>query len=300
MRLRVLAAYAGLTCVLAWPVQALEIRDDRGVSIKLNTAAARIITLAPHLAEIAFAAGVGNRVIAVGRFSDFPPEVKQLPQIGDASRVDIERILALKPDLILAWKSGNQAGDIARLERLGFPVVVTEAARLADIPRVLRLVGTLGGNAQQGEQSAAAFEREIAALRERYSAAASGRAPVRVFYEIWHQPLSTVNGAHMISDAISLCGGGNVFAQASSLVPSVSPESLVAARPELILGGDSTNNPEEFFVRWARFPVRDLRALPHRYVAPNDIQRQSPRVLAGVRAICAHLAETRALPAPKS
>lgn len=270
--------------------RAAELRDDRGLPVRLAAPASRIVTLAPHLAEIAFAAGAGERLVGVARFSDYPPAARKLPQIGDAARVDLERILALKPDLILAWKTGNQSGDIERLGELGLRVFVTEPQRLHDIPRLLRAVGTLAGTMNVAEYAAAAFEHEIKTLRAQHSA----RAPVRVFYEIWHKPLLTVNGNHMISDVIGVCGGVNVFADAPLITPSVSLESVLVARPDVILGGSSAVAPSEFVAQWRAYEVEGLKTVPVFYVAPDEIQRQTPRIAQGARTICEALEKVRA------
>lgn len=287
IRVMVLAALIGIGA----PVQAAsrDVRDDRGLVLRLAAPATRIISIAPHLTEIAFAAGVGAKLIAVSEYSDYPPEARRLPHVGDGARVDIERILTLKPDLVLAWKSGNQAGDIARLERLGIRVWVTEAARLTDIPRLLRDVATLAGEGAAGERAAGDFERALSRLRDRLKVQIPKQKPRRVFYEIWHQPLLTVNGAHMINDAITWCGGQNVFADVPVLTPAVSLEAVLAARPQMVLGGGSANGEAEFRAQWARMPLAALRAIPVRYIAPDSIQRQSPRILDGIRALCAHL-----------
>ena len=271
----------------------LEVHDDRGKTFRLAVPAARIISIAPHLTEIAFAAGAGARLIAVSEYSDYPPAALRLPRVGDGARVDIERILTLKPDLVLAWKSGNQAGDIARLERLGIPVWVSEASRLSDIPRLLREVAILAGESAAGERAAGDFERELDRLRERRDAQTVAQKPSRVFYEIWHRPLLTVNAAHMISDAITLCGGKNVFAAVPVLTPAVSLEAVLAARPQMVLGGGSANGDADFRAQWARMPLAALRTIPVRYIAPDSIQRQSPRILEGIRAICTHLDTAR-------
>jgi len=225
-------------CYFLFPTveaQQVSVIDDRGTRVTLAAPAQRIVALSPHLAELAFAAGAGNRLVGAARHSDFPPAVRDLPQTGDAARVDFERVALLKPDLVLAWSSGNPAGDLARVEQLGFAVFVTEPARLADVPRLLRAIGELAGSRPAAEKAAAGFEREIATLRARNAHAAR----VRVFYQIWHKPLLTVNGAHVISDVIALCGGENVFADLSQLTPTISLESVLAARPEVILGGGS-------------------------------------------------------------
>jgi iron complex transport system substrate-binding protein len=288
--LRALCCTALLGAALAAaPTAAIELTDDRGVRVVLTARPQRIAALSPHLAEIAYAAGAGDRLAAAVRFSDYPGPAARLPRVGDAARIDIERLLAIRPDLILAWASGNPAADLRRLERRGFRVFVTEPRRLTDIARVLRAVGALAGTEPVAARAAAAFESELEALRRRYSA----RAPVRVFYQIWHRPLLTVNAQHLISDVIALCGGRNVFADAPMLTPAVSIEAVLHARPQMILGGSSAMRPEDLATEWARAPVAALRTLPVRYVPPDLIQRQTPRVAQGARRICECIDEIR-------
>lgn len=280
---------------------AVEVQDDRGHTLRLAVPATRIISIAPHLAEIAFAAGAGARLVAASEYSDYPPEAKRLPRVGDGARVDIERILTLKPDLVLAWKSGNQAGDIARLEKLGIAVWVSEPSRLADIARLLRDTARLAGTAESGARAAEAFERVLRELREQRvlrelrGGQATPPAP-RVFYEIWHRPLLTVSGRHLINDVIALCGGRNVFARLPALTPAVSEEAVLAAAPDIVIGGDSASGARAFEARWERHSLLSLRRLPRRHVAADDIQRATPRIVAGARAVCAHLAAVRAAP----
>jgi iron complex transport system substrate-binding protein len=182
-------------------------------------------------------------------------------------------------------------------------VWVSEATRLTDIARLLRDVSRLAGTADAGERAAGAFERELRELREQPDSRGRGqgspgaRQPLRVFYEIWHQPLLTVNGAHMISDAIALCGGVNVFSHLPVLTPAVTLEAVLAARPHIILGGGSANGEAEFLTRWRNVRVAGLRSVASRYVAPDAIQRQSPRIVEGIRAICAALQAARERPA---
>lgn len=275
--------------VTAASIAPLALRDDRGVAVDVSLNPVRIVALSPHLAEIVFAAGAGDKLAAVVRYSDYPQAAARLPQVGDASRLDIERILAIAPDLVLGWRSGNPAHDLTRIERMGFPLFVTEARRAADIPRLVRTVGALVGTQAVAEEAAAAFERELERLRLRYGA----KATVRVFYEIWHRPLLTVNGQHLISDVITLCGGLNVFAEAPVLTPSVSVESVLAARPDVIVGGSSAMQPGDLESEWRAAPVAALRKVPVRYVPPDLIQRQTPRMIEGARAVCRHLDEIR-------
>jgi len=264
--------------------------DDRGVRVALAAPARHIVALAPSITELVYAAGAGAKLIGVPRFSDYPAAAQSIAQIGDATRIDLERVLSLKPDLIIAWKTGNHAADFERLEKLGFPVFVAEPGTLAAIPRLVRAIASLAGTTDAAAAGAADFEQGIAALGARYRT----RSPVRVFYEIWHAPLMTVSGHHMISDVISLCGGVNVFAATPVLTPVVSLESVIAARPEVVLGGSSATSPAEFAEPWihdARYAgLRNVRAL---YVDPDLIQRQTPRVLDGARSVCEQLESVR-------
>lgn len=281
----------GLTAGSALYASGISAVDDRGVQVELPATARRIVALAPSLTELVFAAGSGEKLVGVPRFSDFPAAARTIKQIGDASRIDLERVLSLRPDLVIGWKTGNHAADFERLEHLGLAVFVAEPGTLAAIPRLLRAFGTLAGSVAAAEEAAGGFERGIAALGARYGA----RGKVRVFYEIWHQPLMTVNGRHMISDVIGLCGGSNIFSAAPTLTPIVSLESVIAAQPDVVLGGSSATTPGEFTAPWVRHQgYAGLRKVQALYIDPDHIQRQTPRILQGAQAVCEHLETVRA------
>lgn len=264
--------------------------DDRGRTVTLPAPAQRIVALAPSITELAYAAGAGGKLVGVARYSDYPAAAKDIPQVGDASRIDLERVLSLQPDLVIGWKSGNQVADVERLEKLGLKVYIVEPATLAAVPQLLRAVGSLAGTGAIARNAADEFERSVAALRERYGA----RPIVRVFYEIWHSPLMTVNGRHMISDIIRLCGGSNVFAGIATLTPVVSLEGVIALQPEVVLGGSSATSPDEFAAQWRRYEgfvkLRNVKAM---FVDPDHIQRQTPRILEGAQTVCEHLEQIR-------
>ena len=259
---------------------ALQVRDDRGVTVTLERPAKRIVTLAPHLAEIAFAAGAGAKLVGVSTFSRHPPEVERLPVVASYGRVDVERLLALRPQLVLAWQSGNSPLQIGRLERLGMPVFVTETRSLADIPRVVRLVGALAGSADSAEARARGLEGEIREIRERHA----GERSIAVFLEIWHAPMLTVNGEHLASDALRLCGGHNVFAGAKALTPLISREQLLAARPDAIItAGFGADAPRA----WRGLePLEAVRRGRVYSIDPDLLYGQGPRFLQGARALC--------------
>ena len=275
-------AFAVLGAV-ATGAHALQAGDDRGVTISLGLPAERIVTLAPHLAEIAFAAGAGAKLAGVSSFSRHPAEAERLPVVASHGRVDIERLIALRPDLVLAWQSGNSPLQVDRLERLGVRVFVTEARALADIPRIVRLVGALAGSAEVAEAHARQFENEVADLHKRYAR----ERRVAVFLEIWHKPLLSVNGRHLISDALRLCGGRNVFSAAKTLTPLVSREQILDARPEAIVTGGFGSEALRAWRGLELVPaVRDRRIYA---IDPDWLHAQGPHVLEGVRALCGRL-----------
>ncbi len=286
---RAAAAVAGLMLVPAlWTGSArgqpVAVTDDRGRLVRLQRPAHRIVTLAPHLTELVYAAGAGKQLAGVARYSNHPPEARLLPVVGDAAHFDLERMLALKPDLVLAWRSGTPPETVARLERIGLTVFVAEARRLEHIARDIGAIAELAGTREAGAAARVAFEEALRTMRARRP----GGVPVRVFYEIWPRPLMTVNNAHIIGEIISLCGGVNIFGSLQPLTPVVTPEALLEGRPEVALGGGSAENASGFAARWAALPP-PLGAVPAFHIAPDLIQRPTPRLLEGARQVCAAL-----------
>ncbi|MBY0268853.1 MAG: helical backbone metal receptor [Burkholderiales bacterium] len=269
--------------------QAVQATDGRGATIRLAQPARRIITLTPHLTELGFAAGAGAQLAGVARFSNYPEAARRLPVVSDAGQFDTELLLALRPDLVLAWKNGTPAAVVARLESVGLPVFVAEFARLEDVARGIEAIATLAGTLPAGIRARDAYNAGLQALRARRH----GGPPVRVFYEIWPQPLMTVNDTHIISDVLRLCGGVNIFGGLRPLTPEVSREALFAAGPEVALGGSSAETAAGFAARWAGLPP-PLGTIPAHHIAPDLIQRPTPRLLEGARLVCAHLDAVRA------
>jgi len=251
--------------------------------------ATRIITLAPHLTELVFSAGAGDRLVGVVEYSDFPRAALELPRIGDAFRLDHEAIAELDPDLILAWGSGTPREVIDRLGQLGHRVVVLEPGSLVGVADDLRTIGRLAGTEQQAEVVAVAFERSLDEIR----VAQADQSSVTVFYQVSAQPLFTISRRHVIGEAIELCGGYNLFGELAELSPSISPEAVIDAAPEVIIAGHLTNaasiaNPLAVWEQWASIPaVRDGNLF---LVDANLMTRPSIRILAGVRELCARLA----------
>ncbi len=260
--------------------------DDSGRVVTLAAPAARIISLAPHATELLFAAGAGARVVGVSAYSNFPAEASRLPSVGDAMRADMERIIALKPDLIVGWKSGNNPAQLERLRALGLPVFDSEPRQFDDIASSLERLGALAGTVE-GRAAAARFRADLRALRERYSA----RKPVRVFYQIWPSPLMTLNDAHIVSEAIRLCGGVNLFGKLAPLVPTVSRESVLKADPEAIFVSDED---AQAFGRWRGFG--NLTAVRNGSLFRVDggvMNRAGPRMLGATALLCEQIDAAR-------
>lgn len=253
-----------------------------------RTGAKRIVSLAPHLTELAFTAGAGSHIVATVEYSDYPNEARTITRIGDAFSIDFERLLALSPDLVLAWETGTPRQTVERIRELGLRVDTIEIRRLAQIAPVLRALGEHAGTSQIADAAAARFEREIQALREEYR----DREPVSVFLQINARPLYTVNGEHIMSEIVSLCGGTNVFADLNALAPTVGMEAVIAKNPRVILSTDeSTDAPAEQWERWTSMrAVREgnIFALP-----PDDLSRPTTRLARGARAVCQALDEAR-------
>lgn len=261
--------------------------DDEGATVVLPAPAQRIVSLAPHLTELLFAAGAGSRVVAVSDWSDYPDAAQRLPRIGDAVRLDLERVIALKPDLVVVWANGSAPQQLARLRAAGLPVYRSAGRNLAHIATTLRAFGQLAGTQPAAEARAAAFEQELAALRATYSQ----RAPLRVVYQIWAEPLMTVNGAHPISEALALCGALNVFAHLPPLVPQVSAEAVLAAKPDAIVTGRLAAGQPDGLDRWRR--LRSLQGTALLTVNPDTLHRATDRMAQGVRELCASLDAVR-------
>lgn len=261
------------------------VRDARGVEVRLARPAARIAVLAPGLAEIAYSAGAGARVVGVSTYTDYPPEASRLPVVSSPGRVDLERLAVLAPDLVLAWESGNPPAALARIEARGTALYVAEPRTLAALAGLVRAVGVLAGTASEADRAAAAFEADLAA---------TARGPAireRAFIEIWPDPMLTVSGAHLVSDIVRHCGADNVFAESRVLTPRVGMEDLIAARPGLVITGvDARDAPA--YARWKdrRRLVEAVAAGRVLHVDSAALHRQSLRAIESVRQVCDGLA----------
>ena len=261
---------------------AVTVRDDDGRMLTLPGPAQRAVALSPHLAELVFAAGAGQRLVGAVRFSDFPPAAAALPVIGDAFAINLEAVAALKPDLLLVWRSGINPRQQQRLPVLGLPIFNNEISQVEGIADTLRRLGRLFGTEAVAEAAAASTESHWATLRVRYA----GRPPVRVFYQLWNEPLMTVNRGHLIDQAISACGGVNVFGGQANLTPTVSWEAAVAANPQVVLTGSGPEAPARLEA-WGRF--KRVAAVQNGLLIALDghrLARMTPAFVDGAQALC--------------
>lgn len=241
----------------------------------------RIVSLTPHLTELAFVAGAGDRIIGTVEYSDYPLEAKRIPRVGDAFRVDYERLIALSPQVVLVWDTGTAESTISRIRELGLRVELFSTQRIADVARELRRIGDLTGTRATAELAAKRFESDMAALETQYRA----RDPIRVFIQVNEQPLYTVNRAQIISEVVELCGGRNIFANLNSLAPAVGEEAVIAADPEVILSVDQTIT--EPMHRWQRWKHMKAVRAKNIYRGPSDnLARPTTRLVDGTRAVC--------------
>lgn len=268
----------------------LVVVDDAGREVQLAVPAKRIVSLAPHLTELLFAAGAGERLVGVSEHSSYPVQAQQLPTVGGGAGLDLEAIIALQPDLVVAWQSGNSAGQLAQLERFGLRLFYSEPGEIDAIATTLERFGTLAGTESQGSEAAQAFRDGVAGLAERFA----GREPVSVFYQIWERPLMTINGDHMISAWLRLCGGANVFAQLPELAPAVSLEAVLAADPQLIIAGRYAAKGADWEQTWRAWPQLRAVAGHHLYTVPAEMmERQTPRALIAAEQLCGYIERAR-------
>lgn len=284
MRRRRFHQAAATLLLSAWALlcAAATATDDTGVAVTLEAPPSRIVSLAPHTTEMLFSLGLGERIVGTSEYSDYPPAARAIPRVGRHDRFDLERILALQPDLVVAWQTGNGPDVIARLRDFGLPVFVLEPDTLTAVPDALVRLGELTGTATVARQKADAYDVKLARLTARYR----GRAPVRVFYQVWDSPLMTLAGDQYVTDAINRCGGRNIFADLSGKTATVSEEAVLARGPQVILSA-GTDDSGEAFSRW-----RALGAVPAvKYdqlilLPPDTLARPTLRLVDGLQHLC--------------
>lgn len=267
----------------------ITLTQANGEALVLPAPAKSIITLAPNLAELVFAAGAGVQLIAVGAYSDYPPEVKDIPEIGDAFRIDLERILSLQPDLVIAWPSGNPQAALQKLTDLGIAVWQVEITKPEEIADVVDAIALAAGTQSTGHAKAQELRQQLAALIENNA----DKEPLDYFYQIASEPLYTVSGEHIISRSMAVCGGRNIFAELTTLAPQINRESVIQANPQVMIAGEIPGQPAALngWLEWSNLDAVKNQAFV--YIPVDNISRAGPRLLEGIEFACQQFDEIR-------
>lgn len=264
--------------------------DDAGRAVTLAQPARRVVSLAPHVTELLYAAGGGARLVGAVSYSDYPEAARKLPQVGSYNKLDFERVLALKPDLLVVWHSGNPVRQVEQLERLGIPVFHSEPGRLDQIGDSLLRLGRLLGTEPAAQAAAQDYRSRIAALKARYAA----RPPVTVFYQVWPKPLYTLNDDHIAGDMLRLCGGRNLFGALKTIAPEVGVEAVIEGDPEVILVGGRGNPSDPGGKMWQSFKGMTAVRRGNIFTIDGDLtNRAGPRTADGAAQLCAMLEQAR-------
>lgn len=272
-------------CALAFNASAaITVSDDDGKAVTLQKPALRVISLAPHVTEMVYAAGGSERLVAAVDYSDYPEAAKRLPRVGSNRQIDMERVAALKPDLIVVWMHGSSERQIDQIRALGFPIFHSEPKKLDDIASNLQRIGKLMGTETVAEPAAAAIRKRLTALSAQYE----NRAPVRMFYQFWNKPLYTLNGDHIISDAARICGARNVFARLKVTAPVVDIEAVLQEDPEAIISGSTA--ADGGLDMWQSVPGMTAVKRGNLFrVDGNLLNRSGPRMIDGAAELCEKL-----------
>ncbi len=250
----------------------------------------RVISLAPHLTEILYEIGAGQQIVGAVSYSNYPEEAKKIPQIGDYNRLDLETILALKPDLVVGWKSGNSKEEIKRLKKLGLKVHVSDPKELQDVALLMEQLGHLLGREKTAQKRAVKYKEQIESLKTKYQK----QTQLKVFYQVWNKPLITINGEHIISHVIEICGGKNIFHDLKGLAPQIGVEAVLQQNPNVIIASGMDESRPEWLDEWKKYPVLDAVQNDNLFhVLPDIIQRNGPRLALGTEAVCQVLHEAR-------
>ncbi len=272
---------------LAGPVS---VKDDLGNIVTLNAPASRIVTLAPSVVEVTYAAGAGDKIVATVEYSDYPASALKIPRVGGHSKINLEAVVAAKPDLVIAWESGNSPTAIEKLRQLGIPVFMSQPHKMTDIPGEIERIGVLAGTSPTAKKAADDFRKRYQTLANKYR----DRSPVTVFYQVWQNPLITIGGQQIMSDAITLCRGENIFGSLKPLAPRVSFEAVIAANPEAIVTSGMADQNPEMLDAWKKWPNLTATQRNNFFFVQSDLMNRSgPRILDGTKILCEALQTAR-------
>lgn len=276
---------AALLAALAAPAHgATTVRDDGGNTVTLDKPAMRVVSMSPHVTELLFAAGGGGRIVGAVNYSDYPEAAKSIPRIGSNREIDLERVIAMKPDLIVAWMHNASERQIEMVRKIGVPVFLSDPQTLEGIPDNVARLGQLMGTDTVANAAAGELRKQLAGLRSRYA----GRPAVRTFYQVWDRPLYTLSGKHIITDALRLCGGENIFEKLTVVAPVVSLESVLKEDPEAIFGTAEKNYGGVSL--WKPYATLTATRNDNLFTIDGDLlNRAGPRMISGTAIMCEKL-----------
>lgn len=263
--------------------------DDDGHAVTFSKPAVRVISLSPHATELLFTAGATNQIVATVSYSDYPPQAKDIKRIGSYRKIDLESVVKINPDLIIAWKSGGNQQQIEDLKKLGYKFYFSEPRSFEDVADNIVNMGKIIGTSTTANIKADEFLNQLSRLRVKYS----NLEKVKIFYQVWNKPLRTINDGHLINNVIEFCGGSNVFGSLSMRAPKVGIESVIQKNPEAIIIGMSENR-KDWIEPWFKWKSIDAVKNKHVYTINADlIVRQGPRILQGAKKLCEILVNVR-------
>jgi iron complex transport system substrate-binding protein len=267
------------------------VSDDLGRAVAVGEPPLRIVSLTPGATEMLFAAGAGAQLTATVQYSNEPPAARAVPRIGDVAAIDMERLVALRPQVVIAWPAGGNPAQQAKIAALGIPLYQQQVARLADLPPSLRRLGVLAGTQAVAGQAAAALEARLRTLERTYAAATPEERRPTVLLQVWNRPIYTVGGRHLMSDALALCGARNVFADLPEPGPLVDTEAVIARNPDIIVAAAPPGEGAAWVADWQRFAglaaVRNHRVVVFENQA---LSRLGPSVLDATEELCRTIA----------
>ncbi len=267
----------------------IRVIDGDGYPVVLSQPAQRIVTLSPHATELVYAIGAGEQIVATTRYSDYPAQAGNLPVVGDVHRLDIEKIISYRPDLIVLWSGGSVSRQVGELTKVGIPVYRTHPGKLADIPADMEKLGQLTGHPAGGTESARKWRNSLEELRRQYG----NRQHIRVFYQVYDRPLYTVGGTQVIDEAITVCGGQNIFSDIQAVAPAPGVEAVLAGNPDVVISTGGMSG-EKGLGLWRRFPMLSATRTKSLYFLDSDlISRPGPRMVQGVRLLCEFIDDAR-------
>ncbi len=276
-----LLALAATTAAV--PHDLVEAIDSRGNRVRLNAPAQRIVSLAPGITELLFEAGAGEKIAGADDASDFPPAAKSIPRVGNSTAISLEQVATLRPDLVVAWPYGAAQRQMSGLRALGVPVFLADPNSIDTIVSTLVALGRLAGTTDVADNQASAMRDAARRIAGQYQ----GVRSISAYLQIWDRPLMTVNGLHLISSALQLCGIRNVFAAEKGLTPSPGSEAVIATDPQSIILLANPSQAAAWKQQWNRYPhLRAARAGAIVVIDPDRLARPTSRILEGVAQAC--------------